>query len=151
MHTSSPSLKGMYKVIGCTEWLWLGSEVFILYFLSSSVIDTLAIFQRQQIMSERKHNRHNMWWPATSVYRLSGSHLPLFVISACGVQSRTGSVTNKLIKAFYVCGHYKHKGRVYYHALVHFAHLLWGFSAFTLTDPAELSALKVPGWRTRNG
>ena len=35
--------------------------------------------------------------------------------------------------------------------LVHFAHLLWVLSAFTLSDPAELSALKVPGWRTRNG
>ena len=35
-------------------------------------------------------------------------------------------------------------------ALVHFAHLLWVLSAFTLTDPAELSALKVPGWRTAN-
>ena len=42
-------------------------------------------------------------------------------------------------------------GRVYYRPLVHFAHLLWVLSAFTLTDPAELSALKVPGWRTRNG
>ena len=42
-------------------------------------------------------------------------------------------------------------GRVYYRALVHFVHLLWVLSAFTLSDPAELSALKVPGWRTRNG
>ena len=42
-------------------------------------------------------------------------------------------------------------GRVYYRALVHFAHLLWVLSAFTLSDPAELSALKVPGWHTRNG
>ena len=42
-------------------------------------------------------------------------------------------------------------GRVYYRALVHFTHLLWVLSAFTLTDPAELSALKVTGWRTRNG
>ena len=39
-------------------------------------------------------------------------------------------------------------GRVYYRALVH---LLWVLSAFTLSDPAELSALKVPGWRTRSG
>ena len=43
------------------------------------------------------------------------------------------------------------KCRVYYRALVHFAHLLWVLSAFTLTEPAEFSALKVPGWRTRNG
>ena len=43
------------------------------------------------------------------------------------------------------------RGRVYYRALVHFVHLLWVLSAFTLSDPAELSALKVPGWRTRNG
>ena len=44
-----------------------------------------------------------------------------------------------------------HCGRVYYRALVHFAHLLWVLSAFTLTEPAEFSALKVPGWRTTNG
>ena len=43
------------------------------------------------------------------------------------------------------------RGRVDDRALVHFAHLFWVLSAFTLTDPAELSALKVPGWSTRNG
>ena len=42
-------------------------------------------------------------------------------------------------------------GCVYYRPLVHFAHLLWVYSAFTLTEPAEFSALKVPGLRTRNG
>ena len=46
---------------------------------------------------------------------------------------------------------FSHIGRVYYRALVHFAHLLWVRSAFTLTEPAEFSAHKVPGWRTRNG
>ena len=49
---------------------------------------------------------------------------------------------------------FEHCGRVYYRALVHFVrfvHLLWVLSAFTLPVPAELSALKVPGWRTRNG
>ena len=42
-------------------------------------------------------------------------------------------------------------GRVYYRALVHFVHLLWVLSVFTLSDPAELSTLEVPGWSTRNG
>ena len=42
-------------------------------------------------------------------------------------------------------------GCVYYRALVHFAHFAHLLSAFTLTKPAEFSALKVPGWRTRNG
>ena len=42
-------------------------------------------------------------------------------------------------------------GRVYYRALVHFVHLLWVLSVFTLSDPAELSILEVPGWSTRNG
>ena len=38
---------------------------------------------------------------------------------------------------------------VYYRPLVHFAHLLWVYSAFTLTEPAEFSALKVPGLRKK--
>ena len=40
---------------------------------------------------------------------------------------------------------------VHFAHFAHFAHLLWVLSAFTQTEPAEFSALKVPGWRTRNG
>ena len=40
---------------------------------------------------------------------------------------------------------------VYYFALVHFKHWLSVLRAFTLTEPAEFRALKVPGWRTANG
>ena len=42
-------------------------------------------------------------------------------------------------------------GCVYYRALVHFKHWLSVLRAFTLTEPAEFRALKVPGWRTANG
>ena len=45
----------------------------------------------------------------------------------------------------------KDLGPVYYRTLEHFEHWLSVLRAFTLTEPAEFSALKVPGWRTANG
>ena len=58
------------------------------------------------------------------------------------------SFTNVVKVLWWYCGRVFYRALVHFVHFVHFVHLLWVLSAFTLTEPAEFSALKVPGWRT---